>query len=121
MKHAIWHSSTVQLAPGPHSLMEHPPLSHEPSLQVAFAPSHTMKQPPSQAPMSHWLPAVQVLIEHPPPVHASTLHWVFSPVHASVHPPTQLLIVQVAPSQGMVQPPVSVQSTLQVAPGLQFV
>src|ERR1039457_487656 len=43
MKHAIWQLPTVQLAPGPHSSMEHPPLEHEPSLQVALAPSHFMK------------------------------------------------------------------------------
>jgi hypothetical protein len=71
--------------------------------------------------MSHVLPAVQVLTEHPPPVHACRSQWALSPVHAREQPPTQLPIVQVAPSQGMVQPPVSVQSTLQVAPEWQLV
>ena len=100
--------------------MEHPPPEHESSLQVALAPSHFMKQPLPQAPMSHLLPAVHVLIEHPPS-HASTLHLVLSPVHASAQPPMQLLTVHVAPRHGIVQAPVLLQSTLQVEPGLQFV
>ncbi len=120
MKHAILQSSTVQLPPGPHSLMEHPPVVHEPILQTALAPSHFMKQPPSHAPMSHLLPAVQVLIEQPPPVQASKLHLVLSPVHAKLQPPTQLLIAHVAPWHGIVQPPVWVQSMLQVEPGSQL-
>jgi hypothetical protein len=71
--------------------------------------------------MLHVLPAVQVLTEHPPPVHASRLQWALSPVHASTQPPMQLPMVQLAPSQGIVQPPVSAQSTLHVAPGWQLV
>jgi hypothetical protein len=97
MKHAIWQLSTVQLDPGPHSSMEHPPPEHDPSLQVALAPSHFMKQPPAQSPMPQVLPAVQVLIEHPPPVHASKLHLALLPVHASEQPPMQLLTVHEAP------------------------
>jgi len=120
MKHAIWQLPTLQLAPGPHSSMEQPPPEHEPSLQVALAPSHFKVQPLAQEAMSHLLPAVQVLIEHPPS-HAPTLHLVLLPVHASAQPPMQLFTVQVAPWHGIVQPPVWVQSTLQVEPGLQFV
>jgi hypothetical protein len=71
--------------------------------------------------MSHWLPAVQVLIEQPPLVHASTLHLAPLPVHAISQAPRQLFTVHVAPWHGIVQAPESVQSTLQVAPGRQFV
>ena len=70
--------------------------------------------------MSQWLPASQFVIEHPPPVHAPTRQVELAPLHSRLQPPEQLPIVHLALLHGIVQPPVSVQSILQVAPVLQF-
>jgi hypothetical protein len=120
MKHPIWQLPTVQVAPGPHSVMAHPPPLHARRLQTALAPSHAREQPPPQESMSHWLPASHFVIAHPPPVHAPTRHVELAPLQARLQPPEQPTIVHLELLHGIVQPPVSVQSTLQVAPGLQF-
>jgi hypothetical protein len=70
--------------------------------------------------MLHCWPAPQDLIEQPPLVHAPRLQLARSPVQARSQL-SQLLIAQVAPLHGTLQNPVPVQSTLQVAPGLQLV
>jgi hypothetical protein len=121
MEHPTWQLPIVQLAPGPHSRMKHPPEVHAPNRQTALAPLHVRPQPPPQLSISQWAPALQLLIMHPPLVHVPMRQVVLSPLHSSVQAPAQPSIVQLALLHGIEQLPVSEQSTLQVAPGLQVV
>ncbi len=115
MKHAIWQVSKVHCEPGPHSSMLQPPPLHEPKRQTALVPLQVKTQPPSQRSMSQRLPSPQAPIRQPPSQAASRqLAWF--PEHSRLQPPRQLGMVQCPPLQGIVQPPVSLQSTSQVAP-----
>jgi hypothetical protein len=111
----------VQVPPGPHSSMEHPPPVHAPSLQAAFSPLQVMVQPPPHESMSQRLPAPQAGSWQPPLVQSFNRQTLFSPLQSRLQPPMQLGMVQFALRQGIVQPPVSVHSVVQVAPGLQVV
>ena len=96
MAHPTWQLPIVHLAPGPHSLMAHPPPVHAANVQTELAPSQVRLQPPSQESMSQWLPAPQVGIEHPPPVQAPMWQVALSPEHSNLQAPEQLDIVHLA-------------------------
>jgi hypothetical protein len=102
--------------------MKHPPETQVPIVQLAKSPSHIRVQPPPQLSMLQVLFMVQVLMWHPPPVQSCTRQVASSPMQSRSQPPEQLVSVQFLPLQsGSEQPPVSVQSTVQLAPVSQLV